>query len=142
MIESIPPTASLRFLPVPWPDSGVGTWANDLEERLVALAGEHGFQPSHATKSKLELVHPGRHRVVYLDRKRLRRQTIAVIVPPWVRLDDIRTVSGVTLPEKFFHSSNMRTFPKSVNTGENEIPYGYSLECVGLTVFGHLLDRI
>ncbi len=65
-----------------------------------------------------------------------------MVVPPWVNLDDLRTLSGVTLPEKFFHSSNMRTFPKYVNNGENEISYGYSLECANLTVFGRLLDRV
>ncbi|MEV4378564.1 hypothetical protein [Streptosporangium sp. NPDC049644] len=142
MIESTPPLGAFRFLPVPWPDSGAGTWANDLEERLVALAGEHGFQPSHATKGDLELVHSGRRQIVYLNRKRLRRQTIAVIVSPWVGLDELRAISGVTFPGKFFHSSNMRTFPRRLNHGEDEIPYGYSLECVDLTVFSRLLDQL
>lgn len=75
---------SFRFFPAPWPESRA--WANDLEDRLVKQAGELGFHPSHATKGDLELVHQGRQQIVYLNRKRLLVQVIAVIVPPWLPL--------------------------------------------------------
>ncbi|GAA4586221.1 hypothetical protein GCM10023194_31870 [Planotetraspora phitsanulokensis] len=108
---------------------------------MVALASERGFLPSHATRSELELVHPGRRRIVYLNRKRLRVQTIAVIVPPWSEVDELRTISGVNVRGDFFHSSNLRAFPRRMHEGNREIPYGYSLVCADVSAFGRVLDR-
>ncbi|WP_344858587.1 hypothetical protein [Planomonospora alba] len=142
MTESIPPAGSFRFLPDPWPSAGAGAWADDLEESLVALAGEAGFRPSHTTRSELELVHPGRRLVIYINRKRLRRKTMAVIVPPWSELDGLCAVPGVNFRGGFFHSSNMRTFPRHVHGGREEIPYGYSMECADQTAFSRLLVQI
>ncbi|GAA4557729.1 hypothetical protein GCM10023193_10340 [Planotetraspora kaengkrachanensis] len=108
---------------------------------MVALAGEHGFRPSHATRSELELVDPVRRRIVYLNRRRLRVRTIAVIVPPWSEVDELRAIHGVSFRGGFFHSSNLRTFPRRVNDGIGEIPYGYSMVCADAGAFSRLLDR-
>ncbi|GII31906.1 hypothetical protein [Planotetraspora mira] len=141
MTEPTSSAGSFRFFPAPWPDAGAGMWANDLEEHLVALACERGFQPSHATKSELELVHAGRHRIVYINRKRLRVQIIAVIVPPWSEVDELRTIPGVSSRGDFFHSSNLRTFPRRIHDGKSEIPYGYSMVCADVGAYGRVLDQ-
>ncbi|MBB5074806.1 hypothetical protein HNR40_000252 [Nonomuraea endophytica] len=105
-------------------------------------AGELGFRPSHATKGDLELVHQGRRQIVYLNRKRLVSQVIAVIVAPWSPVDELCGVPGVTFKGGYHHSSNMRTFPKRLNGGRDEIHYGYSVECADQTSFARLLDTI
>lgn len=139
---SVSDTDVFPYLPEPMENAAARSWANDLEERLVAIALERGFHPSHTTKKTLELVCPRRRQVVYLNRTRLHTPTIAVVAPPWTPLDDIRSLPGVTVPVGYYHNTDMRTFPRHVHGGRGEIPYGYSIVCADLSSFARLLDAL
>jgi predicted ATPase len=58
------------------------------------------------------------------------RATIQVVIDPGLKLETFLNLPGVSSKgaEKLYHQSNMRQFPKRVNRGEGEAPYGKALE--------------
>lgn len=115
---------------------------SDLEERLVAVAGEHGYQLTHVVKYYCELEHPDHGVAVYLDRQRTPRKVIAVMVHPETTLPSLSAVEGLVVSSGLRHGSNMRRFPKRMHTGKAPITYGYSVEYADLGAFGRLLHRL
>ncbi|MEZ0077462.1 HEPN domain-containing protein [Planotetraspora sp. GP83] len=133
-----------RFMPQPLSSDAVPVWELPLEERLVDLAESLGFVPSHLTKKKLELVNLDRGQVVYLDREKTPSGTIAVIVPPWSDLEMWASDTELSVPVagRYFHSTNLRVFPRRRNRGEAEIHHGYSIVCRTEEAFQRLMKQV
>lgn len=117
---------------------------NEVEARAIATAQSSGFKVSHLTKKKLELYRTDPPAVAYLDRNRSGNGILAVVVPPWVKPSDVASISGASSIEagRFYHSSNMRTFPRHEHRGKNQIPYGYSVVCDTADSLAAVLDLI
>ncbi len=49
---------------------------------------------------------------------------------------------GMQVGDDYYHSSNMRHFPKRMHTGENPIPYGWGLTFTSITALAACLDRM
>ncbi|MEV6864873.1 hypothetical protein AB0M44_28185 [Streptosporangium subroseum] len=114
----------------------------DLEQRVVGVAADHGFKLTHLVKYRCELEHPESHVVVYLNRQRALSNVIAVAVHPETDLVPLCKVPGLAVEPRLRHGSNLRRFPKRLNTGIEPITYGYSVECADLSAFGRLLHEL
>lgn len=130
-----------------FPESFVNDHCEELwsaeEARLLASASAHGFRCSHITSKKIELYCSEKQIVCYVDRTRL-PASIAIIVAPWTSLDALRKIDGLDTPEadRWYHSSNLRCFPRHHHRGKNQIPYGYSITCRSEDSFARLLPAL
>ncbi|MES2631848.1 MAG: DUF2002 family protein [Pseudomonadota bacterium] len=69
----------------------------------------------------------GKFLPVYLNRTS-RNGVTALVAHPGSTVPDLRgKVKGLTVATDYYHSSNMKLFPKRRNTGKNEIGYGWGL---------------
>lgn len=107
---------------------------------MESVLGRFGLRRDHETKRKLLFVHPALGECVYLNRG----HTPGLVIHP--RHDSARaalaSIDGVVADESWYHSSNMRAFPKRKNNGADEIPYGiqFSFSSIAsLTAFLHRL---
>lgn len=128
-----------RMLPVPLrprpPEDGLV-----MQERLLlASASSIGYECSHLTVKQIELVNEAAGAVVYLDRTR--RNTISVIVPPWLSMPELERIEGLEAPpsDRWYHNSNLRCFPRHHHRGKTQIPYGYAVLCDSPEAFARLL---
>ncbi len=133
----------LRFLPDSFVELDQSVSSNELETRLVHAAREIGYRCSHVTAKKLELFEPERKVVCYLDRTR-QPSAISIIAAPWTDLTTLRSIEGLEVPdtERWYHSSNLRCFPRHHHRGKNQIPYGYSITCTSEGSFARLLTAL
>ncbi|MFF4197836.1 hypothetical protein [Nonomuraea sp. NPDC001831] len=113
----------------------------DLEQRLLAIANEHGFiLLREPVQYYCELKRD--HVIVYLDRQRSARNVIAVFLHPETDLSRLPAEAGLGIPDAPKHSDGMRHFPKKVNKGKRPSTYGYPITCADLTSFGRLLASL
>lgn len=135
---------SFRFLPERAAGSLLANETSSLEARVLEAAAQQGFETTHSTSKKIELTHRGRRQVVYIDRNRAVSGVIALIVPPWSNLQHLARIDGLEVPEasRYYHSSNLRVFPRHEHRGKNQIPYGYSIVCRTNGSLTRLLEAI
>src|SRR5437868_13601648 len=113
-----------------------------FEERLVALAKEHGFEIARKpVKYYCMFKHRDQGVIVYLDRQRTPRNVIAVFLHPDTDPERLRNASGHRVDEGLRHSDGMTAFPKKINKGVRPSTYGYSVVSPELTAFGRLLGQ-
>lgn len=133
----------LRTLPESFTDPSSKDRMTALEARLILVADENEFHCSHVTSKKIELFNPLRKVVCYIDRTR-EPSVIAIIVAPWTDLKKLCAIEGLDVPsaERWYHSSNLRSFPRHHHRGKNQIPYGYSIICKSEDSFKRLLPAL
>lgn len=102
---------------------------SEIEDTL----GSAGMLRDHETKKKVLFIHPSTEELVYLNRDPARRSPGLVIHPRHAALrHTLGDIPGVVPEVEFYHSSNMRRFPKHRNGGSSDIHYGipFSFESV------------
>ena len=94
-----------------------------------------GFQQTHATKKVSEFTPSKSCGLIYLRKETGLPQAIRIVVAPDTKSAAFDHLEGVALsnPGSFLHSSNMRSFPKRMHTGENSIPHGIQFTINSLT---------
>lgn len=117
----------------------------ELEQRLVNVAADRGYELTHLLKYVCELGHPRSCVTIYLDRERALRQVINVMVhpeTPFGTLEVIEAIQGLSISPDLCHSSNLRRFPKRLNRGRAEISFARSVVCADITAFDRLLLKL
>src|SRR5437868_2439902 len=114
-----------------------------FEERLVALAKEHGFEVARKpVQYNCMFKHRDQGVIVYLNRQRTPRNVIAVFVHPDTDPEKLRNTSGHWIVEGLCHKAGLSAFPRKINKGVRPSPYGYSVVSPDLTAFVRLLDQL
>ncbi|MGA5757782.1 hypothetical protein [Nonomuraea bangladeshensis] len=117
----------------------------ELEQRLIDVAAGQGYELTHLTKYVGELGDPRSHVTIYLDRERVIRQVIKVMIHPETpaeKLEAIEAGQGLSLSPDLSHNSNLRRFPKRLNNGKAEIGFARSVVCADITAFDRLLHTL
>lgn len=117
----------------------------ELEQRLVNIAVEQGYEVTHLLVKVCEFSHPESGVTVYLVRKRDAPQVIEVMIHPQTLvavLQEIEAIQGLSVKSGLLHHSNLRKFPKRLNRGVEEIAFGRSVECADITAFDRLLQTL
>lgn len=124
------------------PERAPGVSSQTFEQQLTALFLGAGFHRTHETSKKIEFTLSGRQLVVYLDRTKLAARAIQVVVPPTFPTEPIAGIDGLDVVPGYFHSSNMRAFPRHMHRGVNPIPYGRAVRVSGESALGRLLTKL
>jgi hypothetical protein len=98
-------------------------------DQIAQILSARGYEATHQTKKK-EAYTKGNGEVVYLNLTSRDGTSSLILHPRWEsRRNEIRGLVGVHVgaDSDYYHSSNMRLFPKRKHKGENEISYGISL---------------
>ena len=142
---STPPIAD-QALPilerVAKPERAPGVASQTFERQLTAVFLGAGFRRTHDTSKKIEFSLSGRQLVVYLDRTKLAARAIQVVVPPTFPTEPVAGIDGLDVVPGYFHSSNMRAFPRHMHRGVNPIPYGRAVRVSGESALGRLLTKL
>ncbi|MFI7114605.1 hypothetical protein ACIBK9_50430 [Nonomuraea sp. NPDC050227] len=117
----------------------------DVEQRLVNVAADRGYELTHLLVKVCELHHPASCVTIYLDRQRDLSQAIRVKIHPETpseMLEAIEAIQGLSIEPNFFHHANMRRFPKRFNGGKRKINFARAVVCADITAFDRLLQTL
>jgi putative restriction endonuclease len=109
--------------------------------RIEELLLERGYRLVHQTKKKREL-QCGDAVPVYLNLTTTSGET-ALIIHPGLPVGDLTEgLEGISVREGYYHSSNMRKFPKRIHTGATPVSYGWGLTFATESSVQQLLARM
>lgn len=135
-----------QALPIPQrvakPERDPSVSSQTFEQQLTAVFLGAGFRRTHETSKKIEFTLSRRQLVVYLDRTKLVARSIQVVMPPTFPTDPFAGIDGLDVVPEYFHSSNMRAFPRHMHRGVNPIPYGRAVRVSGESALGRLLTKL
>lgn len=109
--------------------------------RIEELLLDHGYLPVHQTKKKRELQR-GDAVPVYLNLTTTSGEAALIIHPDQPVQDLTKGLEGITVSEGYYHSSNMRKFPKRMHTGVTPVNYGWGLTFESESSVQQLLARL
>ncbi|MEV0592994.1 hypothetical protein [Nonomuraea cavernae] len=116
----------------------------ELEQRLIDVAADQGYELTHLTKYVCELGQT-RSVTIYLDRECALRQVVQIMIHPETpsgTLEAIEATQGLSVSPDLSHNSNLRRFPKRLNNGKAEISFARSVACADITAFDRLLQTL
>lgn len=84
-----------------------------------------GFQITNSNIKKKELKSPDFDEFIYINKTAGDSPSSVIVHPNYLSMVDILSkISGVNHKDDFYHSSNLKTFPKKFNKGKTQIHYG------------------
>lgn len=103
----------------------------DVERVLEAS----GFERVHSTKKVVEYRSGQNGKIMYFRTEIGLPEYIRIVTHPSEVVGSLLAVSGVSVNslKEFQHGSNMTTFPRRKNGGEDEIHYGRALNVASLS---------
>ncbi len=108
-----------------------------IEELLLA----RGYRSVHKTKKKRGFQR-GDSDPVYLNLTTTSGETALILHPDQPINDLTKGLSGIQVSVGYYHSSNMRLFPKRMHTGTTPVGYGWGLTFQSETTAQQLLARL
>ncbi|MFZ5456606.1 MAG: HNH endonuclease [Pseudomonadota bacterium] len=108
-----------------------------IEELLLA----RGYRSVHKTQKK-QGFQKGTDTPVYLNLTTSSGETALVLHPDQPVQELTKGLGCVVISDGYYHSSNMKLFPKRMHTGANPVGYGWGLTFESEAAAQKLLDRL
>lgn len=110
-------------------------------DEVDAYLMARGYKEIHRTKSKKGLQRDG-GLPVYINFKN-KSGTSALIAHPESGIDKLRDqITDVQIGDRFYHSSNMKGYPKRMHTGKHSIAYGWPMTFSSVTALKAVIDYL
>lgn len=144
--EASPSVSPAHLLPAQISTRSVEPLADQvpLLNSIESVLSSANYFKVRETKKKSFWVHKLLDAGVFIDKVDAGRDRISVITHPDTPLSSLYGMAGVEIPVPgtFYHSSNMREFPKRMHRGANPIPHGHKIRVENLSSLRAALDAM